>query len=140
MNEILLGGKVFQTLEEGTIRFDLHVEATLRKLGLDMIEKRRDETYDQFADRLFTDMVNTGKAIEVVALFLTESGKPWHTEGCAEIAQYIGDLTAADDKAKIKDLVIQAFIGFFRTGLASAVISRSSLVRAGRSRRAKPGR
>lgn len=134
MSEIFLGGKAFEVLEEGTIRFDFHVEQTLRRLGLDLIEKRNDETADQFADRLFRQMIDTGSALEVVALFLSPVGTPWSPEGCAKIAEYIGTLTTADDKAKIKDLVIQAFIGFFRKGLASAVISRTLSEGAARSR------
>ena len=134
MSEILLGGKAFQILEEGTIRFDFHVEQTLRRLGLDLIEKRTEETPEQFADRLFREMIDTGSALEVVALFLSPVGSPWSPDGCAKIAEYIGTLTAAEDKARIKDLVVQAFMGFFRKGLASAVISRTLLDGAARSR------
>lgn len=132
MQTITLGGRAFQVLTESTIRFDLHVEATLRANDLHEIEKRNDETPRQFADRLFAEIVATGKALEIVALFLVPVGEEWSVEGCGRMAEFLGSLTAAQDKAIVKDLVIQAFMGFFANGLSSIVISRTSLL-AGRT-------
>ena len=131
MQIITLGGKRYQILSEGSIRFDFHVEATLRRLGLDQIEMHKGEDPLAFSRRLFDTIIATGQAIEIVALFLVPEGETWSVDGCARVAAHIEALTDSVDKAVVKDLVVQAFMGFFAKGLASAVISRSSLVGAG---------
>ena len=132
MQTITLGGRVYEILQEGTVRFDFHVESTLRKHRLDQIEKFPGESPDEFSARLFSTIIATGSALDVVALFLYPQGGEWSPEECTRTAAYLGALTSREDKAKIKDLVVQAFIGFFAKGLASAVISRSSLVGVGK--------
>jgi len=132
MQTITLGERTFEVMQEGSVMFDFHVEATLRKHGLDRIEKMPGESPDEFAARLLSTIFVTGQALEIVALFLKTEGGAWSPEECTRTAAYLGTLTQRTDKAKIKDLVVQAFIGFFAKGLASAVISRSSLVGAGK--------
>lgn len=131
MQTITIGGKTFDVVQEGSIRFELHVEATLRRYGLQRIEIQKGESPDAFATRLFDEIISTGACLEIVSLFLTPSGVPWSVPQVAKTAEFLADLTDPVDKAKVRDLVVQAFMGFFKSGLALLVISRTSLGRAG---------
>jgi hypothetical protein len=70
----------------------------------------------------------TGKALDIICLFLVPQGAVWSPDECTRTAAFLGTLTSREDKALIKALVIQAFIGFFRSGLASIEASPSSSV------------
>lgn len=126
---VVLGGRTFTRLEDGTVEHDFWMMAQIREAGLHAIEFEPGSDVGEVVEELLGRCLASGKAILLLSgLLLPEGMAPeeWEPEVAQDIAAHIGKITAADEKAKLKPLIASMLIGFFKTGLASLKTSLKS--------------
>lgn len=130
MERMEFDGRVLEVVDPfaGTIEHELYTEGVLSRHGLDKVEIEKGETSDAFARRLLEEVIRDGRIFPVLACFMTFEGQSWSPKGAPEVEAFLRDVRAPEGKALIRASVVSLLIGFFSRGLASLVISRSSLI------------
>jgi hypothetical protein len=130
MAEIIeLGGRKFRAIENSTIEHDLTAMRMLAEAGLDKVAQRAGESYDDFAVRVLSQVISSGKAFDLIGTFIIDAEKPdseWTPESAQKIARGISKLTSPSDKLQVRNLVVTLLVGFSQAGLLSFATSRTS--------------
>ena len=130
----ILGGRSFRSIGESTIEHDYLFIRLVRDLGLDDPHLTGDETPEQFAMRLLTDIIASGRALDALGFLLIPSeakSEEWTPELGQETAVFLGGLVNPDDKAMVRGLTLGLLSDFFAQGLGSWTLSPPSLELAG---------
>ncbi len=130
MQRFEIDGRALEVVDPfaGTIEHELYTEAVLNRHGLDKVEMVKGETPDAFARRLLEEVIQDGRIFPVLACFMSFDGQPWSPKGTPEVEAFLRSVRSPEGKALIRSSVVSLLIGFFSRGLASLVISRSSLI------------
>lgn len=124
----VLGGRTFVSVTESTVEHDLHFHGLAGRAGL-RFEKGEHESAADFAARILEEVVQSGKALELLGCLLVpeEIGVAgWSPEEARKTAAFIGQLRGEEDKARVRALILSLLMDFFRCGLASIWTSRRS--------------
>jgi hypothetical protein len=133
MNEqptLTLCGIEFETAGQAvTARQDDYLMAQLRLAGvLDVVQEMKDEDVEAKSSELLTRILLCGRAPEILAGLLVESGKKWNLRRAEKLAELFGDATNPEDKELMRKSIVSFVIGFFRFGDRSSTISPKSSV------------
>jgi hypothetical protein len=126
---IELGGRKFRAIENSTIEHDLTVMQLLGEVGLDSATQQEGESYDDFAVRVLSLVIASGKAFELIGTFLIkaeEADEDWTPESGRNIGRFVSKLCAQEDKLQIRQLVVTLLVGFSQAGLLSYAVSPAS--------------
>jgi len=133
MNEqptLMLCGIEFETAGQAvTARQDDYLMAQLRRAGvLDVVQEMKDEDVEAKSSELLTRILLSGRAPEILAGLLVESGKKWNLRRAEKLAELFGDATNPEDKELMRKSIVSFVIGFFRFGDRSSTTSPKSSV------------
>ena len=127
MAEIIeLGKRKFRTIENSTVEHDFTAIQLLGKAGLDAAAKREDESYDDFAVRLMSQIISSGHAFDLVSAFIIPeelADHDWTPKIGVDTAAFIRKLSAQEDKVQIRQLVVTLLAGFSQAGMLSFAAS-----------------
>jgi hypothetical protein len=124
-----VGGRRFKEVTETTARHDMYTMRQIAACGLNVVNQVEDETDEQFMYRLYKTALQTGDIFKLLgSLLLPEGTEPlqWTEELSAQSAGFFSNLTAPEDKAKIRFLLASGLMPFFVGGLRSSLTSRKS--------------
>lgn len=123
---VVLDGKPFVRMAEGTVEWDGYVVSQLAAAGLLTAPTiGREETWAGFAQQTLVKLLASGRLPELLGgLLLPASLKPtdWTSEIAADTARIVR-AAAGEDRIKVHNLTTQVLIDFFASGIASALIS-----------------
>jgi hypothetical protein len=126
---LVLGGRTFRPIGESTVEHDYLFIGLVRELGLDDPRLLPSETPEQFAMRLLTDVIASGRALDALGYLLTPvdvESEEWTPEIGSETVEFIGKLVDPADKALIRGLTLGFLSDFFERGLGSWALSTAS--------------
>jgi hypothetical protein len=124
------GGRDFESAGVSTIEQDLAYWRAAQAAGLDSIERLKDESWDDYAVRLLNRIIATGQALPLLGCLLMpadRSGEVWTPEIGREVQEHLRGLTAEEDKARFRSVLLSTLIDFFESGMGSSRSSRTSL-------------
>lgn len=124
----VLGGRTFLSVTDSTVEHDLHFHGIAGRAGL-RFWKHEDESVEGFAARILEEMIQSGKALDLLGCLLVpeEIGvEGWTPEEARKTSAFIGQLRGEEDKARVRALILSLLIGFFGCGLASISTSPRS--------------
>ena len=127
--ELTIGGTTYRQLSETTIEQDHAIMKVVRGMGVEELAMRDGESPEQFAERVFDELMQDGRAFTLLGCFLVPVGGEWSRDNIAVTAQAMRSATSAEDKAKIRSMVFTLLVGFLAGGLTSVVIFRRSFDR-----------
>jgi len=81
---------------------------------------------EDLAEALLTQILISGRAAQVLAGCLTESGKQWSTQEAEHNAAIFSAVTDAAEKVAMRAQLVGFVLGFFRYATGSAKTSRKS--------------
>lgn len=116
-----IGGRTFLSVTESTVEHDLYFHALAGRAGL-RFEKHEHESAGDFAARVLEEVVQSGKALELLGCLMVpeEVGvEGWNPDEARKTAAFIGQLRGEEDKALVRALILSLLMDFFRCGLAS---------------------
>jgi hypothetical protein len=130
MAEIIeLGTRKFRAIENSTVEHDFTVMQLLGKAGLDTAAQQKDESYDDFAVRLMSQVIGSGLAFDLIGAFIIpadQADEEWVPQLGVETAGFVRKLTAQEDKLQIRQLVVTLLAGFSQAGLLSFTVSHDA--------------
>ena len=110
-----------------TARQDNYLMGHLRLAGvIDVVATMKDADVDAKSSELLTRILVSGRAPEILAGMLVESGKKWNATRADELAELFGDATNPEDKEIMRKSLVSFVIGFFRLGDRSSTTSLNS--------------
>lgn len=122
-----LGGRRFDLMTDGSIRWDAYVIGALRRAELIPLPTlTRGETRGEYAARLLVELIAGGELATLIGGLLCPAGQAWTPDVATQTVAHIQDLTHPDDKRKIHNLAISILLDFFEHGIASSLISLDS--------------
>lgn len=127
-----LGGRLFREPAKSTIAHDAWVMARIRSTGMERLERKPDEAWDDFGVRLTETVLSSGHALDLLAGLLVpaEIGDlQWTPAIAKEIASFLGELSDPADKQAVHVLIGRLVAGFFVEGVLSESLSRVSSAR-----------
>jgi len=129
LSVVVLAGHAFAPLLVSTIEHDFWLMARIRAARLDALTKAEDESAEEFVSRILHEVIDSGRAFELLGGMLIPENVPaeqWTPELAAETAAFIRTLTDPADKARLQSQLISLLIGFFENGLTSLTTSPKS--------------
>lgn len=126
MEVVKLGGREFQVIANGPVKFDLYMLALVKKAGIDSINISAGQTTEEFVDALLDQLMRSGMSMEILGAMMAPADldlRKWTPAVAAESTAFIEELMEPSDKAIVKGMVAQVLIGFFQSGLASLTTS-----------------
>lgn len=120
--------RVFKAVLNSNLRHDIYTQGMIEKCGLSRINKRNDETAEEFAMRIFRQVALGGDVFALLGgLIMPAEADPakWSEKMAAETAEFLGGVTDADSKARINNVIVSALISFLVQGLVSLTIFQS---------------
>jgi hypothetical protein len=124
-----LGGRDFESAGVSTIEQDLAYWRVAKASGLDSIEQLEGEGGEEFGERLLNRVIATEQVLPLLGCMLVPEGTPdggWTPELSREVQAHLKGLTAPEDKARFRAIVLSTLIDFFESGMGSSRISRTS--------------
>jgi hypothetical protein len=129
-DEVVLGGRTFSVVIEGSIDWDCHMMAALRKAGMMPLPRLlAGETPGEYAMRMLIEMLAGGHLPNLLGIVLVPaetSSTAWTPEVGAATEEYVRKLSAPEDRKKVHNLAVSILLDFFRDGTASEMISLTS--------------
>lgn len=125
----VLGKRRFFSAPVCTIQHSFFTAGLLRRSGLDRLQVEPGEAAEDFATRIVLETLAGGEALQLLGCLLLPEGiepSSWRPELAQETAEFIGGLTAEEDHALVRSILIQALLSFFESGLVSLWTSRIS--------------
>lgn len=125
-----INGRKFYPVQITTIEHDFWIIRQVREGKLDNLKQGAGEPDEDFAVRAYEDVLASGKAFLLLGALLIEAGErdeDWSPAMAEANADFFRTLTAPADKAKMPHLIVTTFFPFFRAGLRSSKLSRTSL-------------
>lgn len=129
MSEMVIAGRTFVSLQNSTFEHDIWMTRKIRESGLANAFISEGEASDEFAERLTTEVISSGVALELLGgLFVPQGTDPedWTPELGKETAAFFGRVTDAPSKALLRGQIASMLVYFFVNGLASLRISPKS--------------
>ncbi len=125
---IVLGGRAFREVKEGTLEHDLRFAGLAARCGFGDIVREDGESADSFAIRILDKALAGLEVLELLACLMVpvdqigegqEPGDVWTPALAAETQEFLAALRDPDDKALIRGLVVQLILSFFERGIVS---------------------
>lgn len=129
MDSFEIGGKTFHLAGESTARHDMYTMRQIAACGVNMVGQQEAESEEQFQYRLYRTALNTGDLFLLLGSLLVPEGTApngWTEQMAKDTANFLGNLTAEADKAKIRVLLASALLPFFVAGRRSLKTSPKS--------------
>jgi hypothetical protein len=130
IESLSLGGRRFDVMTTGPIRWDAYVMRSLTRAGLiPLPDLAASETHGEYAARLLVELLSRGEFPTLCGGLLVPSGVGalgWTPEHAAATADHIGALVAPEDKRKLHNIAVCVLLDFFEHGTASSLISLNS--------------
>lgn len=128
-DEVLFGGRRFRVCENTTLRQDQWVQQHIAASGVFKLEKAPDESPLTYATRITSVMVESGRALKIIAGLLMPAelpeDAPW-TEATAQATEeHLANLRDPRDKREFNARLSGLVAGFFAYGLRSLLTSPS---------------
>jgi hypothetical protein len=129
-NLITIAGRKFQGVtQELSAAQDDWVIGQLRLAGALELLLSAEKNPTMTAEALLTQIMISGRAPQVLAGILTETGKKWTHEEATRNAEIFAAITNNDDKQQMRTAIVGFVVGFFQYAKAFAGISpKSSLL------------
>jgi hypothetical protein len=149
---VRLGGREFRVIDfdRRTIPIHLYLEREMRASGLDKVIPGPEESDDAWAMRLRTQLVDSGRAVDMVAGYIVplkhpglsgwwqkllalfkprafQTERDWSPEMAADTAAHIRLCAAADDIGTFDQLALAVALSFFMHAVEQFNRFRSSL-------------
>lgn len=121
METVELAGRKFQIIANGPIKHDLWIAERVHASGMDGVTMGKDETPEQFVDALLAKLLASGAAMEFLGGMLAPADldlRKWTPAIALDMATFVEELIAPEDKALVRGLLAQVVVGFFQSGLA----------------------
>jgi hypothetical protein len=120
---IMLGGRAFVTLARTTLEHDHWYMHHARTAGLDAVEPHDGETHAEYALRLLSAALGSGRALLLLGGLIVPADAPggrWTPELAVETAAFLRGLDDPIDKHRINGLMAAMLADFFAAGLISS--------------------
>lgn len=138
-----IGGRRFLTAGESTVEQDFVFVSLLRDAGLEDLTMGADEAPDDFGARVLSAALKSGAVLKMLGCLLVPAelvpkrsrfavrrraspGTLWTPAIGEETAAFLGGLTSAEDKTKIRALVLSLLVSFFSSGIVSLWTTETS--------------
>lgn len=128
----MLGGRLFREPAKSTIAHDAWVMDQVRATGLERLQRRPDEAWEDFGIRLTETVLSSGRALDLLAGLLVPAecdDLQWTPAMAREVAAFLGNLSEPADKETVHVLIGRLVAGFFAEGVLSESLSRVSSAR-----------
>jgi len=126
-----LGGQQYRPIKCSTIEHDFWLMDRVRAAGLDAIALQDDETHEQFAERLLQTIIVSGTAFELLGGFLLRhphGDLDWSPAMATDTANALRKITAPEEKAVIRGIIVGMLLDFFAAGLIVLSSSQKSSI------------
>lgn len=119
--KIVLGGRAFHVIDfkRRTVDQDLYMMREIRKSGVDKVMPMDGEEDVQFLVRAQTLLIDSGRAVQIIAAFLLPEGcveRDWTVKMAEQTVQHIQKLDTEEDREQVLTLAMEAVFGFFAHG------------------------
>jgi len=130
MAEIIeLGGKGFRAIENRTVELDFTIMQLLVQCGLDKVSQAEGEGAEDFAMRIFSSVMASGKSFDLLGAFLIPAEIPdldWTPDLGLTTRQFIAKIADPADKLLVRNALVTMLLSFSMAGLFSWADSRKS--------------
>jgi hypothetical protein len=126
---IVIGGRRFLELLDGTWEHDLHYMALYAESGLNNVEIRQGESPDDFSMRLLDELLKSRKGPEMLGTLLVpeeRASEDWSVAMAQQSADFFRTVRGSENKEILNRLLARLFLDFFERGMVSFWTSRSS--------------
>lgn len=131
-----IGGRTFYTAGDSTVEQDYTFVSLLSDAGLEELTMDAEESPEGFGGRVLAAALKSGGVLKLLGCLLIPAelvpkrsrfsfgrrpspGLGWTPAIGEETAAFLGGLTGAEDKAKIRGLVLTLLVSFFSSGIVS---------------------
>ena len=123
----VLGGRTFAPTEQMSSKQDGWLVGQVSDMGLfDLLKDRASRNEEEIGRDLLIAALRTGRFHGIIAGGVLEEGKErWTIKDAEEVAEFLGDLTAPDDKSQLMTLFGEVLQRFF-LGAASLMPTATS--------------
>ena len=123
----VLGGRTFAPTEQMSSKQDGWLVGQVSDMGLfDLLKDRANRSEEDIGRDLLVAALRTGRFHGIIAGGVLEEGKAkWTVKDAEAVAEFLGDLTAPDDKAQLMTLFGEVLQRFF-LGAASLMPTATS--------------
>ena len=127
MTEIVIGGKTFNQVVNGSFAHDMWIMKRIREAGLSQIVMIEGETEDDFIERIAVVAYQSGAALDLMGgLCLPQGVEPsqWTPEIAETVSKFFGEVCDPEDKAKLRSIMAGLLFHFFVKGVESSKTSQ----------------
>ena len=131
----ILGGRTFLPVLESTVEQDFRFLRLIGQARIDEVVMQPGESPEAFARRLLEATIESGVILDLLGCLLVpedlasgdrDPGEVWTSELGHETARFLGGLRDAEDKARVRSLVLSLLVSFFESGIVSLWTSPTS--------------
>jgi hypothetical protein len=130
MAEIIeLGGKSFRAIDVSTVEHDFSIMQLLVECKLDKVSKAKGEGAEDFAMRILSSVMASGKAFDLLGAFLIPAEIPdldWTPDLGLTTRQFLAKIADPADKLHVRNAIVTMLLSFSMAGLFSWADSRES--------------
>jgi hypothetical protein len=126
--EITIEGRKFESVQNGSFRYDIWMMNKIRESGL-ALQLIDGETQEAFMERIATKAYESGAGLDLLGGLFVPVGtnlKDWTPKLAASTAEFFGAVTDPDAKQLLRTQMASALFYFFVTALASSTTSPKS--------------
>jgi hypothetical protein len=130
METIKIQGRTFRPVVDSTFEHDIYLMNHIRGAGLDTIQPKEGEAYEDFALRLFDGLIGSGRLLLILGgLIIPEeiTDLQWSPDVATITADFLKKVSAPEDKVIIEQQVIALLVNFIQTGIIRSRTSLKSL-------------
>lgn len=129
MQKIVIEGRAFEQIKNGTFTHDIWVTRKVREAGLADAALREGESHDEFIERLATIAWESGAVLEILGGMMMPAGidpKEWTPALAAQTAEFFGNVTDEASKRELRMKIGGILAFFFVSALSSSPTSTKS--------------
>lgn len=119
-----IAGVRYRAITETTMEQDAAILRHVRAVGTESFEKAETESSEEFLERVLMSLIEGGHAAGLLGCFLVPEGKEWTRAVADETAAVFRAITAQEDKAQLRSILLPYLFSFFAIGLVSSMTSQ----------------
>lgn len=128
--DIVVAGRTFRLSVATTFKQDMYIWQLQQDADIASILQAFDPAtmeLTEIAEAIIMKAYASGKLFDLLGAVTEEDNSKWSIADAKERAEFFAELTAAEDKDKLKKAMAAIILGFFVSGLLSSRTSKSSL-------------
>lgn len=128
-SEILIEGRAFVPVKNGTFAHDIWVTNKVRESGLGEIVMAEGEDHNAFIEHVARKAWESGAILELLGGLYVPAGmtaKDWTPALAAETSAFFADVTDEDSKQQLRQQIGSLLFYFFANALSSSATSPKS--------------